>query len=125
MSQPTPYWQAVHQVLAQLPHEVIYITSVEDIVRGQVGGRVCAVDRDVAAQRLVERSHQLSTQEEIERERRDSAERSRVCAETEFRRRLEKTGPTIQLSDEQALRLGVIPGQAPPPPPASGKQKGA
>lgn len=73
VGQATPYFRQIdaqYQLLAaQFPgKETIHITSLEDPLRQMTGGRVFEVSLHTAAKRIVERTHQISTAEEIANE---------------------------------------------------------
>jgi hypothetical protein len=71
------YWQQVRDVEARLPQDV-FLTSIEDRFTGRAGGVVCEVDRASAARCVVDGSHRVATEEEIEAYRLDQDERKRA-----------------------------------------------
>lgn len=108
MDKAAHYWGLVAQTRSHL-NEVNYLTSIEDPLTGQVGGKVCGASREVAAECIVKRSHRLSTEEEILQFHAEIKERDRLCAENEFRKRQEKGGTVTILDQETAIRLGALP----------------
>jgi hypothetical protein len=125
-AQPIPYWAHVHSVAPTLPEvpvrtaqgqifaPAVYITSLDDPLKGQVGGAVCSADRETAARRIVERSHRLSTDEEIAQFYAAMNQRNHDCAEIETRKKLEKGGLITVLHPDAAQRYGVELGPFPP-----------
>ena len=59
---------------------VVYITSLEDTLRGLVGGRVCEASPQIAARCLIDRTHRQATAEEIETCLAERAKREEDCA---------------------------------------------
>ena len=55
------FWAEVRTVKASLPDGDILIRSIEDRSARRQGGVVSEVDRDSAAQRIVEGTHRLAT----------------------------------------------------------------
>jgi hypothetical protein len=101
------YWHLVAEQRAKLPSEV-WLTSIERPLEGITGGATCAVTREIAARRLVEQSHRIATEEEIQKFHADQREREQLCAQLEFRRQREKGGVTVSVTPEQ-VGLDVLP----------------
>jgi hypothetical protein len=79
--------------MEKLPASVVYITSIgpskEEILNPSeiTGGAVCDVSRKLAAQRIVDGTHSLSTPEEIARFHQEQRQRDQLClAEREKQR---------------------------------------
>ncbi|MFN0166711.1 MAG: hypothetical protein ACKV22_09790 [Bryobacteraceae bacterium] len=71
------YWRRVRQAEAELPNvQAILIVSIESAARGMRGGRVCAVNREGAAIRIVDGTHRLATDDEIQAHIADEQSRS-------------------------------------------------
>ena len=67
-AEPTPYWRAIHGLLETeaFRRDPVYITSEEDQMRGLKGGVTFEAMPRNAAERVISRTHRLSTPEEIE-----------------------------------------------------------
>ena len=103
-----PFWQFVHAMEASLPagQDTIYVTSVENLLRGLKGGAVFEAPRKLAAQRIVENTHQLSTPAEIQEYQAAKRQREETCAVTEASR---KTSPAVLMVDRNELKaLGQV-----------------
>ena len=103
-----PFWGFVRAMEASLPagQETIYITSVENLLRGARGGVVFEAPRKLAAQRIVENRHRLSTPEEIQEYLAAQKRRDETCAISEAKR---KTSPAVLMVDRNELKgLGQV-----------------
>jgi hypothetical protein len=58
------YWQEIASIGKDLP-DFVWVMSLENKARGQVGGSIAEVNRDVAARLVHAKSHRLATEEEI------------------------------------------------------------
>lgn len=97
----------------------VYITSLADAITGTVEGAVCESNIQNAAERIIGRTHRVSTQEEIERFHQDLTARGDALARTELRN---KPNAPIFISQEQAQQAGIIM-HPPPPAPAKVREK--
>ncbi len=108
------YWNQVHeignQILAQFPgKETVWVTSIEDPLRNITGGRVFETDVRQAAMRIVERTHRLSTEEEIVAElARDKAESARLKELEEQRKQQSILKPSEEQMAAQANLVGTV-----------------
>lgn len=95
MNNAQVYWAKVKKVRDGLAREV-FITSIgpmdreEALAFGQMlGGVTCGAFAANAARRIVEGTHRLATEKEIEKFHADQRERDKLCAATEAARRKE------------------------------------
>ena len=95
---------------------VIYITSLTSEIDALVGGRVFGVTVELAAQRIIEHSHRLATEEEIKRYHDEQDARNRICNEIEARKRMEKGGVQVSVDRDTAEAMGIVPPRATPKP---------
>jgi hypothetical protein len=58
------YWQKVRELERSLP-KFVWLTSLEDLQRGMVGGRIAEVAAAQAAQLLIAGMHRRSSEDEI------------------------------------------------------------
>jgi hypothetical protein len=58
------YWQEIRAIERSLP-EFVWLMSLDNAARGQVGGRLSETTATVAAKLLHAKSHRLATEEEI------------------------------------------------------------
>jgi hypothetical protein len=110
----TAYWANVNQTLISTPgffdenrqlKELVYITSLSKPMRGITGGRVFGATPKLAAQRIVEETHRLSTPEEVEAEaKRVEAEGRRLFHQEEER----KTSLRMKSTPEDDQRMAGI-----------------
>lgn len=59
------YWQEIREIERSLPAEV-WLVSLQNLAKGQVGGAIAEVAGAVAAKLLHAKSQRLATQEEID-----------------------------------------------------------
>jgi hypothetical protein len=109
----SPYWQAVHEIEAEIKPQrhdggvpIFFITSVESKLKRINGGYVVDCNIRNAAQRIVEGSHRLSTEEEIQKYYADQARRSDDCRLTEDKRKTQ--GAVLKISRADLRKLGEV-----------------
>jgi hypothetical protein len=105
MNTPQAYWQRVAQERAAIATPTAFITSVDMPERGVNAGAVCEVSRENAARRLAERSHRLSTANEIETFHREQAARDRECR---LQTEKQKERSVLALTPELAQQIGIL-----------------
>lgn len=125
-SMQTPYWAGVVAQRAKIQGSALTspdgqtqffaITSVENAMRGIVGGVIFEVDLNVAAMRITEGTHRISTDAEYEAYKQQVLARAKVYKEIEDKR---KNTSILQLSVESATQIGVATATA-----MAAKQKG-
>jgi hypothetical protein len=79
------FWQQVRAVEATIEAEAPFLMSLNDPLRGLVGGRVVQVARAEAAKAIAKKTHRLATAEEVAVYL--EAEQQRVQAEDAEKRR--------------------------------------
>jgi hypothetical protein len=67
------------------PADCVFLTTIENRFKGMKGGTVIQVGKRDAAVLIVDRSHRLSTSEEIEAYHRDDWDRQRAAANADNR----------------------------------------
>jgi len=78
----------------------VYITSIEwdEDNKEKIGGQVCEATGMIASMRMAEHSHRLSTQQEIDRFRKEQAQRDKWCLE-EMRKKQTDGGAMLKLAE--------------------------
>jgi hypothetical protein len=79
------YWQEVRVIEKTLP-EFVWLMSLDNPRRGQVGGCLAEVTASIAAQLLHAKSHRLATEEEIHLHKQREAQIQRVAIHDKLRR---------------------------------------
>lgn len=87
----------------------VYITSIDDPLGSVVGGRVCEATIDVAASRIVEKTHRESTPEDIARFHAEQLQRANDCVLQEIRNRAAQGRGNFQITQDQAEQAGLVP----------------
>lgn len=62
------YWKRVNEIASGFSANEVWLVSVENTDKGLHAGRVVLADKKTAAQRLVERTHVLADQSQIDAE---------------------------------------------------------
>jgi hypothetical protein len=110
------FWSRVNQVangLMEKGEKVIYITSEEDFLHGITGGAIFEANAKNAAERMVEKTHRLSTPEEIERFKSQKRQREMQCAVITDRQKqttMLKQSPEQNQALADAVTAGVVAG---------------
>jgi hypothetical protein len=78
------YWQEIRAIEKSLPAEV-WLVSIQNLAKGQVGGAMAEVAAAVAAKLLHAKSQRLATEEEIETHKAQQAETQRQVLEQRMR----------------------------------------
>lgn len=86
MSNVAAFWAAVKREASGISEPFAYLMSLDDVSRGMVGGVVCHVSREKAAECIVNKSHRLATEAEIDAYLKAEEKRGREYAEIEARR---------------------------------------
>jgi hypothetical protein len=97
------FWASVNKLADTLPNPS-FITSIEDETRGWVGGRVFPAEPKLAAQRVIEGTHKLSTEDEIKSYHAGLDRNNKICAAMEVQK-ANKQVLSIDQSLAEALRL--------------------
>jgi 2,4-dienoyl-CoA reductase-like NADH-dependent reductase (Old Yellow Enzyme family) len=84
------YWQEIRAIEKSLPAEV-WLVSLQNLAKGQVGGAIAEVAAAVAAKLLHARSQRLATDEEIEAHK---AQQDQVKRQI-FEQRMRKQGIAV------------------------------
>jgi hypothetical protein len=84
------YWQEIRAIEKSLPAEV-WLVSLQNLAKGQVGGAIAEVAAAVAAKLLHAKSQRLATDEEIEAHKAQQAETQRQV----FEQRMRKQGIAV------------------------------
>jgi hypothetical protein len=116
MNSVTAYWQRVAAMRPDIKGRTAFITSVDVPERGVTPDSVSEVLAEGAARRLAERTHRLSTPEEIQRFHTEQAARDMQCR---LLTEKQKERSVLALTPELAAQLGMIapqPGNAIPNP---------
>ena len=79
------YWQEIRAIEKSLPAEV-WLVSLQNLAKGQVGGAIVEVAGAVAAKLLHAKSQRLATEEEIEAHKAQQAETQRQVFEQRMRK---------------------------------------
>jgi hypothetical protein len=86
------YWKFVKdessKITAAFPDGFAHITSKEDMLRGLVGGKVCEALPALAAKCIVDNTHRLSTDAEIETFKAERLKREQDLAQKEMNARM-------------------------------------
>jgi cell division ATPase FtsA len=116
------YWADVKTVQLSLPPQPIYyLTSIDSPDKGIVGGRVMDVpNAKQAAERIVGRTHRLSTPEEIAQFKADLERQEQELADIELKRKGHLAMPQ-DLTD--LVRMAVKSVESQTPPAAPGKKE--
>jgi hypothetical protein len=109
----SPYWQAVFETESEIQPQrnidgcpVFFITSVANKLREITGGYVVDCNARNAAQRIVEASHRMSTEEEVQKYYSDQARRGDDCRLTEDKRKTQ--GAVLKISRADLRKLGEV-----------------
>jgi hypothetical protein len=94
MDKISRHWQEIARVKAELAPEV-WIVSIENLEKNCTAGAVCLVDAAVAARGIVEKTHRLATDDEVNTYQKEHAQR-RAASEAAERRRLRSTILVVQ-----------------------------
>ena len=78
------YWQEIRAIEKSLPAEV-WLVSLQNLAKGQVGGAIVEVAAAVAAKLLHAKSQRLATDEEIEAHKAQQDETKRQVIEQRMR----------------------------------------
>lgn len=81
------YWDEIRQLESSLP-EYVWLTSLENPAKGQIGGRVSQVASSVAARLLQAKSHRMATEDETTDHQTEQENLKREA----FRQRLQRQG---------------------------------
>lgn len=81
------YWDEIRTLESSLP-EYVWVTSLENAAKGQVGGRVSQVASSVAARLLQAKSHRMATEDETTDHQAEQESQKREA----FRQRLHRQG---------------------------------
>jgi hypothetical protein len=84
------YWQEIRAIEKSLPAEV-WLVSLQNLAKGQVGGAIVEVAAAVAAKLLHAKSQRLATEGEIEAHKAQQAETQRQV----FEQRMRKQGIAV------------------------------
>jgi hypothetical protein len=101
----TVYWHRVAQMRTQISTSTAFITSVDLPEKGINPGAVCEATAEFAARRLAERTHRLSTPQEIEAFHTDQSARDRACR---IQTEKQKERSVLALTPELAIQLGIV-----------------
>jgi hypothetical protein len=78
------YWQEIRAIEKSLPADV-WLVSIQNLAKGQVGGAIVEVAAAVAAKLLHAKSQRLATGEEIQAYKAQQAETKRLIFEQQMR----------------------------------------
>ena len=78
------YWQEIRAIEKSLPADV-WLVSIQNLAKGQVGGAIVEVAAAVAAKLLHAKSQRLATGEEIQAYKAQEAETKRLIFEQQMR----------------------------------------
>jgi hypothetical protein len=78
------YWQEIRALEKSLPAEV-WLVSLQNLAKGQVGGAMVEVVAAVAAKLLHAKSQRLATEEEIQAHKAQQAETKRLVFDQQMR----------------------------------------
>jgi hypothetical protein len=109
------YWRSINLQQAEIEKQhqggSVWITSLADESRGQIGGVVCDTSLrlgnekyGVAARGIVDRTHRLSTKEEIAQFHEEQRRRSDACAVMQSR--IDRSGNGFLYIDPKLQALG-------------------
>jgi len=84
------YWQEIRAIEKSLPAEV-WLVSLQNLDKGQVGGAIVEVAAAVAAKLLHAKSQRLATEEEVQAQKEQQGEAQRLV----FEQRMLKQGIAI------------------------------
>ena len=84
------YWQEIRAIEKSLPAEV-WLVSLQNLAKGQVGGAIVEVAAAVAAKLLHAKSQRLATEEEVQAHKEQQGEAQRLV----FEQRMLKQGIAI------------------------------
>jgi hypothetical protein len=89
------YWQEIRAIEKSLPAEV-WLVSLQNLAKGQVGGAIAEVAAAVAAKLLHAKSQRLATDEEIQAHKAQQAETQRQVFEQRMRKQRIAVTPVVR-----------------------------
>ena len=99
------YWSQVKLARQQISTPTAFITSLDVPEKGVTPDAVCEVSAEMAARRMAERTHRLSSKAEIDQFHKDQAARYRECR---ILTEKQKNNSTLALTPELAAQLGFM-----------------